>query len=178
MPKTIAIVTGSMRPNSAGASLLPTVQAAVEAADMTATVVDIRTAELPFFNDSHTPSQEGFAPSDPAVQRWAHTVAAADAVIMLTPEYNGQLSGAQKNAIDWLHKEWHNKPVGIVAYGWYAGRGSEAQLVALLKRLKARPVVAQGLTFLQDISTSGEPLATGQAQSSITTLINTIVKGI
>ena len=57
MRKTIAIVTGSMRPNSAGASLLPTVQAAVEAADMTATVVDIRTAELPFFNDSHTPSR-------------------------------------------------------------------------------------------------------------------------
>lgn len=140
MPKNIAIVTGSMRPNSAGASLLPTVQAAVEAADMTATVVDIRT--------------------------------------MLTPEYNGQLSGAQKNAIDWLHKEWHNKPVGIIAYGWHAGHGAQAQLVALLKKLKARPVVAQGLTFLQDISTSGEPLATGQAQSSITTLINTIVKGI
>ena len=38
MPKNIVIVTGSMRPNSAGAGLLPTVQAAVEAADMTATV--------------------------------------------------------------------------------------------------------------------------------------------
>jgi NAD(P)H-dependent FMN reductase len=44
-------------------------------------------------------------------------VAAADAFVFVTPEYNYGMPAALKNAIDYLHVEWAYKPVGFVSYG-------------------------------------------------------------
>lgn len=40
----------------------------------------------------------------PAVESLAAKIAAADAVLFVTPEYNYSISGALKNAIDWLSR--------------------------------------------------------------------------
>ena len=40
--------------------------------------------------------------------------------MIVTPEYNHGYSAAVKNAIDYLHHEWHYKPVGFVSYGGVA----------------------------------------------------------
>jgi NAD(P)H-dependent FMN reductase len=48
-------------------------------------------------------------------------LAAADAFVVITPEYNHSFPAALKNAIDWHHKEWHAKPVGLVSYGGISG---------------------------------------------------------
>ena len=45
----------------------------------------------------------------------------ADALIIVTPEYNHGTSGALKNAIDFLFKEWNNKAAGFVGYGSAGG---------------------------------------------------------
>ena len=45
---------------------------------------------------------------------------AADAVVMVTAEYNYGYPAALKNAIDYLHHEWRYKPVGFVSYGGVA----------------------------------------------------------
>lgn len=46
---------------------------------------------------------------------------AADAYLVVTPEYNHSFPAALKNAIDWHFKEWAYKPVAFVGYG--AGSG-------------------------------------------------------
>jgi NAD(P)H-dependent FMN reductase len=48
-------------------------------------------------------------------------LAAADAFVVVTPEYNHSFPGALKNAIDGHDKEWHAKPVGFVSYGGLSG---------------------------------------------------------
>ncbi len=48
-------------------------------------------------------------------------LAAADAFVVLTPEYNHSFPSALKNAIDWHHVEWARKPVALIGYG--AGSG-------------------------------------------------------
>ncbi|MGC0421593.1 NADPH-dependent FMN reductase [Embleya sp. AB8] len=48
-------------------------------------------------------------------------LAAADAFVVVTPEYNHSFPAALKNAIDWHNSEWHAKPVGFVSYGGVAG---------------------------------------------------------
>ncbi|MFF1507573.1 NADPH-dependent FMN reductase [Streptomyces sp. NPDC058326] len=69
-------------------------------------------------------------------------LAAADAFVVVTPEYNHSYPASLKNAIDWHNKEWHAKPVGFVAYGGFSGglravehlRGVFAELHAVTVR--------------------------------------------
>nr|WP_083850877.1 NAD(P)H-dependent oxidoreductase [Arthrobacter sp. TB 23] len=42
---------------------------------------------------------------------------AADAFVVVTPEYNHSSPASLKNAIDWSYEEWQTKPVGFVSYG-------------------------------------------------------------
>jgi NAD(P)H-dependent FMN reductase len=46
---------------------------------------------------------------------------AADAFVIVTPEYNHSFPASLKNTIDWFNSEWQAKPVGFVSYGGMAG---------------------------------------------------------
>ncbi|EST39339.1 hypothetical protein N566_02495 [Streptomycetaceae bacterium MP113-05] len=46
---------------------------------------------------------------------------AADAFVVVTPEYNHSFPASLKNAIDWFRTEWQAKPVGFVSYGGMSG---------------------------------------------------------
>ncbi len=48
-------------------------------------------------------------------------MAAADAFVVVTPEYNHSFPAALKHAIDLADAEWRAKPVGFVSYGGMAG---------------------------------------------------------
>jgi NAD(P)H-dependent FMN reductase len=57
----------------------------------------------------------------PEVAAVIQTLAAADAFVVVTPEYNHSFPAPLKTAIDWSSKQWKAKPVGFVAYGGRAG---------------------------------------------------------
>ncbi|WP_371629093.1 NAD(P)H-dependent oxidoreductase [Streptomyces sp. NBC_00341] len=48
-------------------------------------------------------------------------LAAADAFVVVTPEYNHSYPAPLKNLIDWHHAEWQAKPVAFVSYGGVSG---------------------------------------------------------
>ncbi|MFJ8040468.1 NADPH-dependent FMN reductase [Kitasatospora sp. NPDC096147] len=48
-------------------------------------------------------------------------LAAADAFVIVTPEYNHSFPAALKNLLDWHAAPWHAKPVGFVSYGGLGG---------------------------------------------------------
>lgn len=96
----------------------------------------------------------------PGLVPFARAVAEADAVVVVSPEYNGAVPGALKNALDYLHGEWDRKPVGIVtaSSGGFGGVNAQTQLQLLFLRIRALPVAALpvsqvGLSFSED----GEP---------------------
>lgn len=88
--------------------------------------------------DLRLPLYDGDLEADglPAVvQTLADQIAAADAVVIATPEYNKALSGVLKNALDWVSrtdgKPWADKPVAIMSAA--AGRaGGERALSSLM----------------------------------------------
>lgn len=57
----------------------------------------------------------------PEVRALAARVGAADAVVMITPEYNHGYPASLKLAIDLVRAEWSAKPVGFVSYGGLSG---------------------------------------------------------
>ena len=66
---------------------------------------------------------------------------AADAFVMVMPEYNYGFNAALKNAIDYLHHEWRDKPVGFVSYGGVAaGTRAVQMLKQVLTTLRMVPV--------------------------------------
>ncbi|MFE3942214.1 NADPH-dependent FMN reductase [Streptomyces sp. NPDC059118] len=51
----------------------------------------------------------------------AARLAAADAFVVITPEYNHSYPAPLKNLIDWHRAEWQAKPVAFVSYGGVSG---------------------------------------------------------
>ncbi len=65
----------------------------------------------------------------------AKQIAAADAVIIASPEYNYGVSGVLKNALDWVSRvegnPWEDKPVAVMSAAAGRGGGSQAQAMVL-----------------------------------------------
>jgi len=58
-------------------------------------------------------------PTDNAVTQLRETLAAADGVLIATPEYNGSIPGVLKNALDWASRPFpdnalRGKPVAVI----------------------------------------------------------------
>jgi NAD(P)H-dependent FMN reductase len=71
--------------------------------------------KLPFYNEDLD-----IEPADTEVARVRTAVADADAVLIVTPEYNGTIPAVLKNAIDWLSRPYGSgaltaKPVGVIS---------------------------------------------------------------
>ena len=156
----VLIVTGSVRPNSVNGKVVELVRGAVEAqSGAEARVADLGEINLPFYNGATPPSVDDFEAGNEAARNWSELVKAADAVVLVSPEYNHGLSGIQKNAIDWLYHEWTDKPMLFVAYGWYAGEHSLAQLQEISTVIKWKALESSvGLKFTQDIDLDGNVL--------------------
>jgi chromate reductase, NAD(P)H dehydrogenase (quinone) len=84
----------------------------------------------------------------PAVRRLNDRIAAADGVLIVTPEYNNSMPGVLKNAIDWLSRPaadisrvFRGRPVAVM--GATPGPGgtalSQAAWLPVLRTLGVRP---------------------------------------
>jgi chromate reductase len=82
------------------------------------------------------------------VQQVADQIAAADAVIISTPEYNSGPSGVLKNALDWISRTkgnpWHHKPVAVMSAAAGRAGGVRAQMVLRGFMVPFRPMILQG----------------------------------
>ncbi|MFG5382927.1 NADPH-dependent FMN reductase [Yoonia sp. R2-816] len=83
-----------------------------------------------------------------AVQTLADQIAAADAVIISTPEYNKAISGSLKNALDWVSRTkggpWKDKPLAIMSAAAGRAGGERSQFSLRLAMMAFRPRILQG----------------------------------
>jgi chromate reductase len=91
-------------------------------------------------------------------------VAQADAVVVVTPEYNGTVPGVLANAVDWLSRPHgrsvlEGKPVVVLSASpsRYGGVRAAEHLRAVLRRIGAR-VAPQGMSVAAAHQRLGEPL--------------------
>ena len=78
----------------------------------------------------------------PSVVEFGARIASSDALVIVTPEYNGGIPGVLKNAIDYLLAEYKRKPVGIVTVsgGAFGGMQALGQLRLIMLAAGAYPV--------------------------------------
>ncbi|MFF9910516.1 NADPH-dependent FMN reductase [Streptomyces sp. NPDC013457] len=86
-----------------------------ERTDYTVDVVDLADVDLPAL--THHPD----AAASAELAKVSPVLAAADAFVVLTPEYNHSFPAPLKSLIDWHYTEWQAKPVGFVSYGGISG---------------------------------------------------------
>ncbi len=93
----VVILSGSLRRDSYNASLVRFVGSYMaDAGGVEIDEVSLRALNLPLFCEDEV---SGGMPSP--VLAFKERLIAADAVLVASPEYNGSLTGALKNAIDW-----------------------------------------------------------------------------
>jgi chromate reductase, NAD(P)H dehydrogenase (quinone) len=78
-------------------------------------------------------------PADPAVAQLRAAIAAADGVLIATPEYNGSIPGFLKNALDWASRPFpdnalRGKPVAVIgaSTGLFGAVWAQAELRKVL----------------------------------------------
>jgi chromate reductase len=103
-------ISGSLRASSLNTAAL---RAAKELAPDGVTIEIAEIGDIPLYNDDVRLA--GMPASVVALQG---AIAAADAVLIATPEYNFSIPGVLKNAIDWMSRTdpqpFRGKPVGII----------------------------------------------------------------
>lgn len=125
---TIMGIAGSLRRASLNRGLI---RAAVELAPAGLVVTGYDLGDIPMYNGD----VEALGDPEP-VSAFKRAIAAADALLIATPEYNHCVPGMLKNAIDWASRPARSsvltgKPVAIM--GASPGRGGTARAQAQLR---------------------------------------------
>jgi NAD(P)H-dependent FMN reductase len=138
----IGIVIGSTRPGRKAEVVAKWVHdLAQKRGDATYELVDIAEFNLPLLDEPVPPSMGQYAKEH--TRAWAAKVASYDAFVFVTPEYNHATSGALKNAIDFVYKEWNDKAAGFVGYGSVGGTRAVENLRLVMGELQVADVRAQ-----------------------------------
>jgi len=149
MPNLL-IVIASTRPGRIGVPVADWFMGrATEHGGFDLELVDLAELALPLLDEASHPRLRQYTKDH--TRAWSATVDAADAVVLVTAEYNYGYPAALKNAIDYLHHEWRYKPVGFVSYGGVAaGTRAVQQLKQVVTALAMMPVTASvNIPFVQ-----------------------------
>jgi NAD(P)H-dependent FMN reductase len=126
----LKIIIASTRPGRKGPLLAGWILEKAKAhPDFNIELVDLAEVNLPFLDEPVHPRLQQYTHQH--TRDWSAKIAAADAFILVTPEYNYGFPATIKNAIDFLFVEWRHKPIGFVSYGGIAGGTRSIQMLKL-----------------------------------------------
>jgi NAD(P)H-dependent FMN reductase len=138
----IAIIIGSTRPGRNGEAVGKWVfEIAQKRSDASFELIDLVEVNLPLLDEPYPPAMQKYTKQH--TKDWSEKVAAFDAFIFVTPEYNHGVPAALKNALDFLYVEWNNKVAGFVGYGNTGGARAVEHLRSTMAELQMADVREQ-----------------------------------
>jgi NAD(P)H-dependent FMN reductase len=90
-------------------------------------IIDIAEFKLPLLGEAGGDASGAAA--------WSTQINGCDGFVFIVQEYNHSITGALKNALDYLRVEWNNKAAGIVSYGSVGGARATEHLRGILSEL-------------------------------------------
>lgn len=169
MPFRIIVVYGSVRSERQGIRAARFIVNECRARGHEVTLVDPLEYRLPLLDKMYKEYPKGQAPE--LLERLAALIVPADAVIVVSGEYNHSIPPALSNLIDHFLEEWFWKPSAIVCYsaGGFGGVRAAMQLRMLLGEIgtvsipSIFPVPAVQRAFAED-GTPTDPKTQGRAK--------------
>lgn len=139
----LGIVTVSVREGRVGAPVTDWfVEQATRHGGFAIERVDLKQVALPVLSEPNHPRLKKY--TQDTTKAWSATVAALDAFVFVTPEYNFATPPSLVNALDHLLSEWQYKAAGFVSYGGVSGGLRATQMTRmLLTSFKIVPMVEQ-----------------------------------
>ncbi|MCW2862685.1 MAG: azr [Actinoallomurus sp.] len=138
----LEIIIASTRPGRLGLPIGQWVEteAVAHGAFPEVELVDLAEVNLPFMDEPTHPRLAQYTHQH--TRDWSAKIKEADAFVFVMPEYNYGYTAPLKNAIDYLHREWQYKPVGLVSYGGVAAGARSAQMIKqVVTTLRMTPLV-------------------------------------
>src|SRR5215211_5025761 len=171
----IAILTGSTRPGRVNEAVARWVyDIAKRRTDAEFELVDIAEYNLPLLDEPRPPSSGQY--SQAHTKRWADKIGSFDAFVFVAPEYNHGISGALKNAIDFLYREWNNKAAGFVGYGSAGGTRAVESLRLVMGELQIADVRTQvALSLFTDFENFSVFKPASHHEKSVTDMLNQVI---
>jgi NAD(P)H-dependent FMN reductase len=171
----IAIIIGSTRPGrKAGAVAKWVYEIAQNRSDAEFELVDIKDFDLPLLDEPVSPIMGQYTHQH--TKTWSAKIASFDAYVFVTPEYNHAISGALKNAIDFLYHEWVNKAAGFVSYGGAGGARAVEQLRLVLAEVQIATVRNQVLlSMFTDFENFSVFKPASQQEQSVNAMLDQVI---
>jgi len=171
----VAIIVGSTRPGRKADTVARWVyEIAKKRSDASFEIVDIADFNLPLLDEAMPPMMAQY--SQPHTKTWAEKIGGFDAFVFVTPEYNHSTSGALKNAIDFLFREWNDKAAGFVGYGATGGTRAVEHLRLMMAEVKVAGVRAQvALSLITDFEKFTTFKPAPHQEQAVSTMLNDLV---
>lgn len=138
----IAIISGSVRTGRSSHRVALYFKKFIEEKQYgSAEILDLKEYNFPLFDERLAYQKEPEA----STLVFAEKIRNADAVLLVTPEYNGGYPASVKNVIDLLYDDWQRKPIAIttVSSGPFAGTQVITSLLFSLWKIKAWVIASQ-----------------------------------
>ena len=139
--KHITILSASVREGAKSPRVARYFKQYIESNNLaTVSILDLAEYNFPIFTERLRLQKN---PSEKTID-FAEKIKSADAILIVTPEYNGGYPASLKNVTDLLYDEWKHKPIGIsmVSAGPFAGTQVITSLLFTLWKIGATMVPA------------------------------------
>ncbi|MBL1120026.1 NAD(P)H-dependent oxidoreductase [Streptomyces sp. 110] len=118
----LAVIVGSVREGRFGPVVANWfVEVAKRQDEFTIDLIDLADVDLPLALPPTPPALQPDLPRPEGMAELTRRLDAADAVVIVTPDYNRSFPASLKAAIDWHYTQWKAKPIGFVGYSGLSG---------------------------------------------------------
>lgn len=165
----IGIIIGSTREGRVSPQVAAWVkEVADKRGDANYTIIDIADYKLPLLGEPGGDASGAAA--------WSEIIAKQDGFVFVVQEYNHSITGALKNALDYLRDEWNNKAAGIVSYGSVGGARAAEHLRGILGELLVADVrVHPALSLFTDFENGTDFKPKAVQEDSVNQMLDQLI---
>ncbi|MFD9895257.1 NADPH-dependent FMN reductase [Amycolatopsis sp. NPDC059027] len=135
--KRVAVVIGSTRPTRICGGIAAWARDSLqEDSDLCYDLIDLAEIALPFLDEPVKAALQQYEHEH--TRAWSKLVQSYHGFLFVFPQYNWGYPGVLKNALDYLYREWHDRPASLLTYGTRGGGKAAEQFISVLHGLHMR----------------------------------------